>query len=619
MAFLFPAFLLGTLAIAIPIILHLINRDVAPRVAFSDIRFLRRAPVMQARRRRLRELLLLALRVAALLLLAVAFARPFFDTTGLLDRPMTVVALDRSYSMSGPGVFDRARRAARDLIADAPAGHLVGVVAFDDAADVVFDASPDRGAAAAAVELVRPGAGATRYRVAVDAVVELVGSRDGRVVIITDLQRSGWDLGGEGIVPANVTIEVSDVGVMDHNLAVRAVQPTPTGVVGVVFNAGATERATIATLRIDDESVASTEVTLAPGTSEVVFDVSLPPTGVLALAIDDPDGLPADDRRYALLDPPEPASLAIVTKGGRLGAGAFYLERALRAGEEISAVRLHALSPRALTEQALTDHDAVVLVGTEGLDRQGRGWLFQFADHGGGVLIVTGPTLDPALVSDILGPSAALSLRPVEHDRDLSVSVTDPRHPIFRAFGGLVGTLGQVRFRRTMQLGQTDAGRVLARFADGTPALAEYSVGQGRVLVFASDLNNEWNDFPRRPTFVPFVHEVVRYLIGQPERQREFLVADAPLGVDREPGLRRVPASGRRIVLNVDPRESDPSRVTAETFRSRVAPPSPDALSAAPRQTDATAREAEQGYWWYLLLAMAVAFVAETWLGRTMA
>ena len=113
----------------------------------------------------------------------------------------------------------------------------------------------------------------------------------------------------------------------------------------------------------------------------MVFDVSLPLIGVLDLAIDDPDGLPADDRRYALLDPPEPASLAIVANGGRLGAGAFYLERALRAGEEISAVRLHPLSPRALTEQALTDHDAVVLVGTEGLDRPGRGWVFQFADH----------------------------------------------------------------------------------------------------------------------------------------------------------------------------------------------------------------------------------------------
>ena len=206
------------------------------------------------------------------------------------------------------------------------------MVAFDDAADVVFDASSDRGAAGAAVELLRPGAGATRYRAAVDAAVELVGSRDGRIVIITDLQRSGWDLGGEGVVPANVTIEVSDVGPMDRNLAVRAVQRTPTGVVGVVLNAGATERATIATLRIDDAEVASTEVTVAPGTTDVVFDVPLPPTGVLDLAIDDPDGLAADDRRYALLDPPDPASLAIVTNGGRFGAGAFYLERGVARG-----------------------------------------------------------------------------------------------------------------------------------------------------------------------------------------------------------------------------------------------------------------------------------------------
>ena len=80
-----------------------------------------------------------------------------------------------------------------------------------------------------------------------------------------------------------------------------------------------------------------------------------------------------------------------------------------------------------------------------------------------------------------------------------------------------------------------------------------------------------------------------------------------------------IPPSGRRIVLNVDPRESDLSRVTREAFRARVAPPPPEAPSANPGQTDATAREAEQGYWWYALLIMAVVLVAEAWLSRTMA
>ena len=72
-SFLFPAFLIGSAAIAVPIVLHLMRRETAPLFQFSAVRFLQRVPVEQARRRRLRELLLLALRVAALLLLAVAF------------------------------------------------------------------------------------------------------------------------------------------------------------------------------------------------------------------------------------------------------------------------------------------------------------------------------------------------------------------------------------------------------------------------------------------------------------------------------------------------------------------------------------------------------------------
>lgn len=99
MSFLFPVFLLGGLAAAVPILLHFFARDRAPRLPFSDVRFLERASVRRTRRRRPRDLLLLALRVAALLLLAVAFARPFVDAAGGARRT-TVVAVDRSLSLS---------------------------------------------------------------------------------------------------------------------------------------------------------------------------------------------------------------------------------------------------------------------------------------------------------------------------------------------------------------------------------------------------------------------------------------------------------------------------------------------------------------------------------------
>jgi len=123
MSFLYPAFLLGGLAIAVPIVLHFLRRDVAPTVPFSAVRLLRRSPIARSKRRRLRDILLLAARVAALLLLAAAFARPYLASAAH-GPGLRIIAVDRSFSMNAPGRFahaiDLARSAggARDRAAD---------------------------------------------------------------------------------------------------------------------------------------------------------------------------------------------------------------------------------------------------------------------------------------------------------------------------------------------------------------------------------------------------------------------------------------------------------------------------------------------------------------------
>ena len=123
MSFLYPAFLGGAVAIAIPIVLHFLRRDVAPEVPFSAVRLLRRSPVARSRRRRLRDLILLAARVAALILLALAFARPYLAGASAASS-LRIVAVDRSLSMSAPGTFARANR-------EQPRGHreLVPLIA----------------------------------------------------------------------------------------------------------------------------------------------------------------------------------------------------------------------------------------------------------------------------------------------------------------------------------------------------------------------------------------------------------------------------------------------------------------------------------------------------------
>ena len=101
MGFLNPLWLLLGASVAVPLILHLLQRHQGPRVIFPAVRYLRRAEREHARRIKLRQLLLLLLRVAALLLLAFAAARPFLRSAGVSHEPTAaVIILDNSLSSS---------------------------------------------------------------------------------------------------------------------------------------------------------------------------------------------------------------------------------------------------------------------------------------------------------------------------------------------------------------------------------------------------------------------------------------------------------------------------------------------------------------------------------------
>ena len=165
MTFLSPLFLVGAAAAAVPIVLHLLRRRPEQRVRFAAVMFLKGAPVEHTSRRRLREWLLLALRVTALVLLALAFARPFFRTASAAARSARRSSLlDTSFSMSAPGRFDRAKSLAKDAVRNATSGDDVALVTFSDQAAVVVRPTPDRGAVAAAIDAAASGFGATRYR-----------------------------------------------------------------------------------------------------------------------------------------------------------------------------------------------------------------------------------------------------------------------------------------------------------------------------------------------------------------------------------------------------------------------------------------------------------------------
>jgi len=624
-SFLSPLFLVGALAAAVPIALHLFRREPEARVRFAAVRLLRHAPVEDARRRRLREWLLLALRVAALLLIAFAFARPFF-TAGSAESAghVTVIALDTSLSLSAPGQFARAKALARDAIGRAPSGDLVGVVTFADGAHVAAAPSTDRALARAAVEAASPGFGATDYGRALGLVsqtLEAAGARGSTIVVVTDLQASGWDAAGHAGVPASARVEVADVGAPPPNLAVTGVRLEGDRVVATVRNDGPRERDARARLTVDGREAGQGVATVAPRqTAEIELAGARGDTA--SVSVDDDTGVQGDNVRYLVLGNSGLPSVVAITPNGDLARDAFYLQQALaaRSGTEasyqvdgLSGAQVAGQDPAVLGRRA-----AVVLTSTRGLDVRGRAVLAEYVRRGGGVLIEAPSDVDGDTVAEILGGAVTLtpSSRPAASSAPRSLSPADVRHPVFQAFGDRTATLGLVTFRETVPMAGKTC-QTVAEFTTGEPALLDCGVGEGRALVFASDLENRGNDFPLHGSFVPFVHEAVRYLAAGHARGGEYLVGDVPPGVRPVPGIATVPGRGGqgdavRIAVNVDPREADSERLSEAEFQAGV-----DRLKDAGRAEGilkASQQEARQHVWQYLLLIAAAALAAESFV-----
>jgi hypothetical protein len=620
-SFLAPMFLAGAAAAAVPIVLHLLKREPEDRVKFAPVRLIKQAPVDHTDRRRLRELLLLALRVTALVLLALAFARPFLATGAAVGSTgVTVVALDTSYSLAAPGRFDRARQLAKDAIARAPAGDLVGVVTFADEAEIVARPGPDRSLAVDAIEQASVGYGATRYRAALSAASQHLASRHGTVVIVTDLQESGWDAGDRASVPEGTTIQIADVGAMPPNLAVTAVRPMPDRVVATVRNAGPRPRDARLHLRIDGRPAGDATVSLGANQSAEAVFAGAPRGASAAVSVDDGDGIQADNVRYAVIGGSSKPSVLVVTGSDDANRDAFYIQHALAAGTaQDSAFQIVGASCASLagwSEDRLTPHAAVLLLSTRGLERHGRELLAAYAQHGGGIFIAAGPDVDGDVVGDVLGAGSTLQIAAVDGRGPAPrvLAPADGRHPVFEAFARNPASLGLVTFQNAARIGGS-ACQTLARFTTGDTALIECPAGDGRGLVLASDVNNRWNDFPLHATFVPFVHEVVRYLASARAHAVDYVVGDTPPGVRRVPGIAtlndaaRAGGGARTIAVNVDPRETDPARLSAEEFQSAVT----RLKDAGGVETRGEAREQEdqQHLWRYALAAMALLLAAE--------
>lgn len=622
LGFLAPAFLAGALAVGIPILLHLFRRRSDRVIDFPAAHMLPQAPVHQQERRTLRDLLLLALRIAALVLLAFSFARPYvLSGPDTLTPPITIVAVDTSLSMSAPGTWREAIRLAGAAVDGAPVADLVGVVTFDDRGQTGVAPTANRAEARAFLATLTPGAGGTRYAAALGASVDALGASRGRIVVVTDLQQQGLAGGDAVSVPDGIDVSVAAVPPAAANVAVAAFSRDAEGATAVVQSYAPGPRVVTARLRIGGAEVRQTRAELAPfASADVRFAGPLPAAGVAEVVIDDADGVAGDNTRYLRLEPERPRTFVVLTadppESARTG---LYVQRALEAADD-PATRVTVIDGRRYSAVGPGDGPAAMFVlGTRTLDRAGRARLATYLSGGGRVFLTLGPDVDVPSLSEVVGVPLRLAPEPVTAAGDeATIVAADSRHPVLRRLAGPASSLGRVSIEQYRRLLDESGWSVLARFAGGALALGERQVGRGTLLVFASDLDNRWNRFPVQPSFAPFLVETARYLTRDAVSTSAFVLPAVPPGVPPVPGAHQLAAEGERaartVVVNVNPAESDPATTTVEAFTAAVS--RVDDRRDAPALEEARAQEAQQRLWQIGLLVMLAVLVVESLVGR---
>jgi len=679
MAFLAPALLAGLAALAVPIYLHLVQRERRVVVEFPSLMFLRKIPYKSVRRRKVRNLVLLLLRCLALALVVMAFARPFFGSGalaavgGLASRDV-VILLDRSYSMGYGNHWERAKNAARAIIGRLAPDDRATVVLFDTGAEIGPRTTMDRAALLAFIDRATVGGLGTKYVAALKVASSLVETSDlprHEVVLITDFQKLGWDRSQSVALPPATTltpVSVAESGTADVGIAGLVFErEIVSGRERMRVTARLTNRGRDAvadrevSLEVDGRRLETSHANLEPnGSAAVTFEPFAVPSatarGIVRVAA---DALAADDVFQFVVSPGASLPVLIVDGVSPAPDASLYLARALTVGHEPSfdtrVVRVNAVSATDVSRSAV-----VVLNDTPPPGGAAGRALGDFVAQGGGLLVALGEHSGwPDGAPDLLPGSFGLPIDRV-NGRGATLGFINYSHPVFEIFSApRSGDLTAARFFRYRPLDST--GNVLARFDDGTTAVAERRVGHGRVLVWTSTLDTFWNDLALKPVFLPLIHQTVKYLAsyvpplpsytvgatidaGTLERARREHATETPTELTlATPSGRRVPLEAGTpaeplalaepgfyelhvrdsatsipvFAANVDAAEADLTPLDAAELVAAATAGTPGGGEAAALPVTAEERERQQSVWWYLLLAGVLLLLIETtWSNR---
>lgn len=584
-----PALAAAGVALFVPYLVHLLTRRTPRRLVFPTVRFIRKAEASHSRLFRLRDVLLLLLRTAFVLLIFLAFLKPVLRAQAArgeesAGRTVTVV-LDASMSMgySGTGFtpFARGQLAATRVIDRLGPADVANVIVAGASPVTSFETP-----ASNAYHLKRDvqAASATLARADIDAAIaegvrqsELSERHKPVFYFVSDFQRTNWASVDFARLPEGAeTVFVPVNEARPWNLAITGITVEPPAPVVsedieigcTIANYGGALEEIPVTLSLEDTGTESEgleppsrntlerRISVQPGESATAsFRVRPRQSGVFEGSVRiSEDGLSADNTRYFTLRITDRVDVLLVTEqqADDERSAVHFLARAmepLARNDTLGTLRVSIVPQAAFTPELAASAQLTVLEEPGPFTEVMAKALTQYLRDGGAVLYVLAHAADGVNLQMMEAATQRALQLPFSLDGVIDYRASQPvptfaviaeanfDEPMLRRFREN-DDLGAAHFTRVLATERIGGqGQVLMRYNDGNIALARGSYGAGTLLLCNMDVSREGSDLARKTVFVPFVHELLKgmrpsegvaraSLVGQPASAPAALTED---------------------------------------------------------------------------------------------
>ena len=595
-------FLIALAGLAVPIVLHLINRELAVNLKFPSIRFISRAELPRREKRRLRDLLLLALRLLLFAAIVLAFAKPVWVEPLAADgedigSSQTVYLVDASASLSWGNAWQELQVALRNDLEDTDADEI-GAVLYADRVLTQIAPSVNPEPVENLLQGARPTQSAGNPATAIETAIRLFNpDADNRLVVASDFQETDWQRDLPGI-PENVELVfLAPERSNSENIGIVNVNTAPVGknqarVLVTIRNYSDSGQTIPVTLTGDDFSEEKWVNASAGQVLNVTFTLEVTEPKTMTATVP-ADRYNIDNTWHFWVAPPPVVRVYafLPNLDEPQAVNAFYfLQTALEVESESDWVRFEVMAlDRGFFEESVLEEADVVIIPASGAYMREPQWdtLRDYLSQGRTALLLPGenfPRQFRNLERNGMMESRFLGLAGNTNERQTPYHL-GTINPSSRLAGTFIDAAAKdlllVNVYQYVRLLASEEDTVLLAFENGDPALLSLSVGQGTLYAGTFAFDPSWTDLPLRNSFLPLVRELIQEGFDTDRLKRKAFIEEAQLLPDPVKESSAFEVNGQYWEVNVNPSESVNKVVDIEQWL-------PALLSEKPLYSEAT-------------------------------